>query len=216
MIAHSFCCEPASESVTPSQGPPMTDDQIGEIRKEFKPGLDNLIAGVIIGVLLVAGGCALIYLPLNGVIEAEGHLPWWVDKGWCWGAVALIGALGIGLIVGGVALILWMRSLVSFRVRVGQAGLSIAERKAERFVAWGDIVSIEETHLHERPPILKGVAKYALPKLTSRSYVLNLREGEPFGFDGNTVKGHNNLAEMIRAETDPRNIPWEIKDEQGY
>ena len=68
----------------------MTTQQLGEIRREFKPGLENLIAGIIIGLMLIGGGCALVYLGTHGVIESGGVLPFWTGKGkkgWCWGAV---------------------------------------------------------------------------------------------------------------------------------
>ena len=50
----------------------------------------------------------------------------------------------------------------------------------------------------------------------SRSFVVTVRAGEPFAFDGNTVKGHGKLAEMIKEQTGPRNVPWEVKEEHGY
>lgn len=196
----------------------MSSDPIGDIRREFKPGMENLVAGIIIGLLLVGGGCAAVYFPTRGVIDSGGDLPAWTDKGqsgWSWGAAGILAALGIGAILGGVFLIRWIRSLFSFRVRVGRHGLGVADRSGGRVIRWDDIVSVEEVHLSERPPVLKGVAKYALPKVVSKSYVLALRAGEPFGFDGNTVKGHNQLAQLIREETGPRDVPWQIREEHA-
>lgn len=193
--------------------PDMSDQEIGEIRGEFKPGLENIIAGFIIGLLLIGAGGAGVYFPVNGVIEARGNLPFWVEKGWCWGAVGLGLALAIGAIVGGVILILWMRSLTSLRVRVGAHGLSVTRKDETRVIAWPDIVSVLETHLYERPPILKGVAKYALAKVLSKFFALATKEGEPFRFDGNTIKGHVILADIIKKETDRRGVPWEVVEE---
>jgi hypothetical protein len=191
----------------------MMTQEIGEFRWEFKPGLENIVAGIIIGLLLIGAGGAGVYFPVKGVIESRGNLPFWVEKGWCWGAVGLCMALAIGAIVGGVALILWMRSLVSLRVRVGSHGLSVTRKDETRVIAWPDIVSVQETHLYERAPLLKGVAKYALPKVLSKSFMLTTKDGEPFGFDGNTIKGHTMLADVIKKETDRRGIPWEIVEE---
>jgi hypothetical protein len=191
----------------------MIAQEIGEIRGEFKPGLENIIAGIIIGLLLISAGGAGVYFPVNGVIESHGNLPFWVEKGWCWGAVGLLMALAIGAIVGGVFLIRWMRSLIFLRVRVGSIGLSVTQRDETRVIAWPDIVSVQETHLYERPPLLKGVAKYALPKALSKSFMLTTKYGEPFGFDGNTIRGHVILADVIKKETDQRGIPWEIVEE---
>jgi hypothetical protein len=197
----------------------MAAEQLGEIRREFKPGLENLVAGIIIGLLMVGGGCAAVFFSTNGVIESGGSLPLWTEKGqkgWSWGAAGIFAALGVGLIIGGLFLIRWVRSLFSFRVRIGQNGFSVIDKRTARVVGWEDIQSVQETHLYERPPLLKGVAKYALPKMMSKSYIVKLKQGEPFAFDGNTIKGHSKLAQLIKEETERRNIPWEIVEEHGY
>jgi hypothetical protein len=196
----------------------MITEQLGEIKREFRPGLENLIAGIIIGLLMIGGGCTLMYFATNGVIESGGALPFWTgkgEKGWSWGAVGIAAAMGIGLAIGGFFLIRWVRSLFSFRVRIGQNGFAVIDKQTVRVFGWEDIISVQETHLHERPPLLKGVAKYALPEMTSKSFFVKIKEGEPFAFDGNTIKGHSKLAKMIKEETERRNIPWEIVEEHG-
>ena len=196
----------------------MTIDELGEFRREFKPGLETIIAGIIMGVLLMAGGGALTYFAVMGGIGSGGNLPFWREKGepgWSWGAIALAGAMGIGLMMGGFFLIRWMRSLVSLRVCVCQNGFAVIDRKSTQIVAWEEIDSVQETHLYQRPPVLKGVAKYALPKLMSKSFLVRITGREPFGFDGDTIKGHSKLAQMIKEETDRRNISWEIVEEHG-
>lgn len=192
----------------------MTDRDLGEFRREFKPGMENLVAGIIIGVLLISGGCAALYFPNKAAIQSHFDLPFWVEKGWCWGAVILLSLLGVGLIVGGLSLIGWMRSLVSLRVSVCQHGLLISEKNSNRVIIWDEIGSVQETHLYERLP-LKGAAKYALPKMMNKIFLVKMKEGESFGFDGNTIKGHTKLAQMIKDETDSRNIAWEIVEEQA-
>jgi hypothetical protein len=193
----------------------MEAQDLGEIRKEFKPGLENLIAGTVIGLLLFGGGCAAVFFSAKGVVESHGDLPVWAERGWCWGAAAIFTALGIGLVVGGFFLIRWMRSLSSLRVRVGRNGFAVTERDVTRVFAWQDILSVQETHLYERPPILKGVAKYALPKMLSKSFLVVANGRQGFGFDGNTIKGHTKLAQLIKAETDRLNIPWEVVEEHA-
>ncbi len=196
--------------------PNMTVEQIGEVRKEFRPGLDNLIAGIVIGLLLMGAGGAGVIVVSRAVIEKGGDLPVWADTGWSWGAIALLGVVGLGAMAGGFFLIRWIRSLFSFRVRIGQDGFAVIDRASVRVIGWDEVAAVQETHLYERPPILKGVAKYALPKTMSKSYVLKVTSGKPFAFDGNNVKGHNKLAAMIREETDRRNVPWEVVEEHGY
>jgi len=197
----------------------MTAEELGEIKRVFKPGLENLVAGIVLGLLLIVGGCALVFLGISGVIESGGNLAVWTErdqKGWSWGAAGAFAALGLGLVVGGILLIRWVRSLFSFRLCVGQNGFVVSDKKGERVVGWDDIVSVQETHLYERPPILKGPAKYALPKTMSKSFIVIVKQGEPVAFDGNTIKGHSKLAKMIQEETGRRNIPWEIVEKHGY
>jgi hypothetical protein len=181
----------------------MTTEQLGETRREFKPGLENLVAGIIIGLLMIGGGGALPCLPTNGVIESGGRLPFWAERGWCWGAVGILAALAIGLMIAGFFLIRWMRSLFSFRERIAQNGFLVSDEKTARVIGWEEILSVEETHIDKRLPLLKGVAKYALPKMMSKSFTVNVKQGEPFAFDGNMIKGHTKLAQMLKDETDP-------------
>jgi hypothetical protein len=193
----------------------MNAQDIGEIRREFKPGLENLFAGIVIGLLLIGAGCTGLFFSAKAVIESRGNLPFYVEKGPCWALVALFSALETAAIVGGVSLIRWIRSLSSLRVAVGVHGLSVTRRDETVAIAWADIVSVRETRLYERPPLLKGVAKYALPKVMSKNYRLEMNGHEPFHFDGNAIKGHVILAEMIKEDTDRRDIPWEIVEEHA-
>jgi hypothetical protein len=217
--AHSGEINSRSASIIGWKGDPMTAEQLGEIRRDFRPGFENLVAGIIIGLLMIAGGCAAVFFPTFALIESGGSVPVWTEKGqkgWSWGAAGIFAVIGVGLVIGGIFLIRWVRSLFSFRLRVGQNGFAVSEKKAMRVVGWDDIVSVQEIHLYERPPLLKGVAKYALPKTMSRSFVLIAKQGDPVAFDGNTIKGHSKLAKMIQEETSRRNIPWEIVEKQGY
>jgi hypothetical protein len=72
----------------------MAPIEIGRVRQEFKPGLENLIAGVIIGLLLIGGSCAITFFAVKAVFENRGHLAFWVDKGPSWGAVLSSGVPG--------------------------------------------------------------------------------------------------------------------------
>jgi hypothetical protein len=194
----------------------MDAEELGEIRREFKPGLENIIAGIIIGILLIGAGCAAVYFPIMGALESAGPLPFWTEKGqkgWSWGAVGIFVALGLGLLVGGFFLVQWMRSLVSLRIYIGANGFAVSQKKTTQIFAWEEIESVRETRLYERPPILKGVAKYALPKMMSKIFLITIKERDSFGFDGNSIKGHSKLAQMIKDETDRRSIPWEIVEE---
>ncbi len=194
----------------------MTAEQIGEIRREFKPGIERIAAGVLIGLLLIGAGCALIFLPANGVAESGGNLPFSKEgPGWSWAAAGLMAAIGAGLAAGGFFLIRWVLSLLSFRVRIGEKGVAVFRKKAVRVFVWDDIELVQETHLYQGLPVVKGVARHALPKMMSKRFVVRMKQGEPFAFDADTIRGPSQLAKMIREETEPRNIPWEIVEKYG-
>ncbi len=190
----------------------MFVQEIGEIRREFKPAYENVIAGIIIGLLMIGGGCTALFFLVKAVIDSRGSLPFWAEKGWCWGAIGLGGALGLGLIAGGAFLVRWMSSVFSLRVKVGTDGLSVTRKGETQVIAWPDIMSIQETHLYES--VARGVVKYALPKVMSQTFLLKIKDREPFAFDANTIRGHVLLAHMIKKETDQRDIPWEIVEMQ--
>jgi hypothetical protein len=191
----------------------MTDPEVGEIKRVFKPGMEELIAGVIIGSLLIAGGCPLVFFPAKFVIDSRGDLPFWAEKGGSWVTLLLGCGIGIGLLFCGVFMFWWMRWLSSLRLRLGEYGFAVSEREGTRVFLWPDIVAVRETHLYERPPILKGVAKYALPKMRSKCFIVYRKDCQQFAFDGTSFNGHTKLAKMIKEETDKHDVPWEIVEQ---
>lgn len=188
---------------------------IGRVRCTFKPGKDNLVAGVIIGLLMIAGGIAVGYLVISGVITSPAALPLWAEHGWCWAAVAIAGLVDAGLLVGGILLIAWMRNLASMRVDVGPSGFSVSTRTGIQVFLWDEIASVTETHLYERPPVLKGPAKLLLPEVKSRSYLVRRKDAEQFAISGTTIRGHEALAGVIKAGIGGRDVSWEIVEEHA-
>ena len=100
----------------------MPPIEIGKLQREFRPGMENLVAGVIIGLLLIGGGCVLGAFTIKGIIESRGQLPVWEDKGFSWGAACIFAFIVIIMIVGGALLIRWIWSLASLRVYVALGG----------------------------------------------------------------------------------------------
>lgn len=107
-----------------------------------------------------------------------------------------------------------MRSLLSLRVRVAEGGLSVNQKARTRTIAWPEISAVEEIHLYE-PMVSRGVGKHVLPRVMSQSYVIKIKDQEPFSFDVNTIRGHVMLAQMIKKETDRRNIVWELTESRA-
>ena len=193
----------------------MAPPEIGDIQRTFKPGADNLVAGIIISLLLIGGGSAIGYAATKGVIDSRGQLPLWVEKGWCWGAVAMAGAIAVGLVVGGVYLIGWIRSLSSLRVHVGADGFAVSGRDEETSFNWAQIASVTETHLYERSPLVKGPAKLLLPQKKSTSFVIRRDDGGEFALDGNTLREHEAFADIIRSRLEGRGIQWDVVEEHA-
>jgi hypothetical protein len=194
----------------------MTAEEIGQIRREFKPGMERIVAGIVVGLLLIGGGCALIFLVASGVAESGGNLPVFKEgRGWSWAAAGLMSVIGLGLITGGFILIWWVLSLLTFRVHVGENGIAVLRKKAVQVIGWDDIASVEETHLYQSPPIIKSAARHLLPKAKSKHFVVKMRQGNPLRFDADSIRGPSQLAKMIREATEPRNIPWEIVERYG-
>jgi hypothetical protein len=175
----------------------MTVQEIGAVRGEFKPAFEERVAGFIIGLLIIGAWCAELCFVATAVIQSGGRLPLWAEKGWSWGAIAISGALAIGLIVGGVFFVRWLSSPFSLRVRVASGGLSVTRKDETQVIAWSDIDSVEEIHLY-KPMVSRGLAKYVLPKVMSESFTLNMTGREPFTFGANTIRGHTFLAQMIK------------------
>jgi hypothetical protein len=147
-------------------------------------------------------------------ISRGASLPWFHEKDISWVAVLILGALGLLAIVGGVALILWVKRLFSLRILVCPSGLVEVQRGQILSCRWEDIAQVEETILHEHLPLKHGL-KYVAPVGKSRSYVVRRRDGKEFVFDGNRVKGLGRLAKLLRQEAETRAIPWMIKEESN-
>jgi hypothetical protein len=191
----------------------MAPLEIDRVRQEFKPGLENLIAGVIIGLLLIGGACTIIVFAVKGVFENRGRLPFWVDKGPSWGAMIIMSAIAIAMIVGGTFLIRWMRSLWSLHVYLGEKGFAVSQEHNVDLFIWNQIAGVTETYVFERPPILKGPAQLLLPKVKSKRFLVTRKDEKQSVFDGNAIRSHELLAKFIKRQTDPLGIPWSIVEE---
>jgi hypothetical protein len=191
----------------------MVPLEIGRVRQEFKPGLENLVAGVIIGLLLIGGGGGIIIVGAKTAFENRAGLPLWADKGPSWGAALLMSAIAIAMIVGGTFLIQWMRSLWSLRVHLGEKGFAVSRQHDVDVFLWNQIESVTETHVFERPPLLKGPAQLLLPKVQSKRYSVKRKDDKEFFFDANAIRSHDMLAGFIKRQTDPLSVPWGVVEE---
>lgn len=83
----------------------MASEGIGAVRRDFKPAIENTVAGIIIGVLMLGGGVAALGFLVNALVQSRGNLPFWAEKGWSWGALGLLSVLSVALILSGIWLL---------------------------------------------------------------------------------------------------------------
>jgi hypothetical protein len=127
---------------------------------------------------------------------------------------AIIGAVAsLGLVLGGALLLRWMWVLCWLRVRVGEDGFTLVEKRATRKIGWREIISVRETHKYRRTRNGSYIETVNGGYMKDISYLVTIKNGAPFKFGANEIKGHTKLASMIKAETDRRNIPWEIVED---
>jgi hypothetical protein len=189
--------------------------RLGDLIEEFRPMMGNIVAGMIISAAMVLGGAAAILLPLRQAYLAHWHLPLNVETGWSWLAVGGFALIGVLLVVFGALLAIYSKGLMSRRVELRENGFRYCSRKSGEDVTWAEVNLVQETNLHERPPILKGPAKLLVPKIVSTSYTLNTASGRKYCFNGNSIKAIKRFGELLRAEAGRRSLNWETIEEHG-
>jgi hypothetical protein len=172
-------------------------EQLGGLRQRFTPGCANLFAGIALGLLLIAGGLALA----SGAAWAATHPRVPAGKGDAPPALLWLAAAACLVLAGcGVGLLWWtIRGLARQQILVCQKGLVYDDGETLLIVRWKDISSVVVTETQEYFP-LKGGEKYLAPMGKSKSYVVTLRGGGGFYFDGSTVSRPGRLATLIRDE----------------
>jgi hypothetical protein len=194
---------------------PAEVESLGSPTGQYRPGGANLVAGIIIGCLLIGGGCAILFVTIRDLIRSGGHIPLAAEQGISWVAVGIASLFVIGLLFGGLSLIRWVRSTSMLRVYVCPGGFYYRCRTKTVAFPWDQISSVRETILHERLPLAQGLAKHAMPVMMSRGFVVRRIGGEEFGFDGNTLQGHERLGEILRDEARKRDICWEVVEKRA-
>jgi hypothetical protein len=192
-----------SEQNTPDTSPSLgvLVQEFGGTREAFRPSIANLIAGVIIGLLLIGGGLAFISGFLYLYLRPEGN-----DL-----QTTLFGlAVGIVLIASGILFIYVMKRMFSYRLVVCTRGFIRQVGRDTDCCQWEDIASVTEEVKTDHLP-LQGVAKYAAPVGKSRSYTIRRKDGEEFLFDLDTIKRLGRFGKMVREEAEKRGIPWIVE-----
>jgi hypothetical protein len=189
-----------------------TAESLGKPIYQQQSSRSNLIAGIILSLLMVGGAAGLIWYAAREVWRTRGQLPWWVERGFSWGAVGISGAIALALLIGGVCLFIWSRSMFSFRLYVCGDGFYFSKSGKVTVFAFDEIAKVEETIIHERLPIVKGAARHLMPAKTSRSYRVRRSDGEQFVFNANVIPRTSLLAGPLATAAKERNIPWTTQE----
>lgn len=189
-----------------------TIESLGKRIYEQKASTANLIAGIILGILMVAGGVTIATFAVREVVNVRANLPLYAEHGMSWAAAGLMLLLGGGLAVGGVWLVLWAKSMFSFRLVVCSDGFYYQKKGETDVFAWQEIVSVQETIAHERLPIVKGAARHLMPTKTSRGYRVRRCDAKEFFFDANVLSRPSLLAGPLATAAQARGIPWQTRE----
>jgi hypothetical protein len=185
---------------------------LGEPISEFRPGFDNLIAGVILAFLLAGVCCLGLTWLLIDTSRNWRTMPLFVEKGSCWLAFLLGSALCLGGLVTASFLLRWVRRTWTLKVRFHPGGLSVENASKVELYPWDDIAAVTETIDHERLPLAHGAASFLMPSKISYSYLVARSDGCSYLFTGNIVRDILGFARRLREETDERSIPWEVQE----
>jgi predicted Zn-ribbon and HTH transcriptional regulator len=176
-------------------------DSLGEVRHTFKPKMANIFAGVIIGLLLIVGGLSLaIFLTVR-----EDPKP--LDDKNRIAKYAFIAALGIVAPIGGVALLVRMKSFLTHRVTLHDEGFRYALGRRDDAYLWSDVRKISEIFTHEQLKVLK-VPGASLRNIDQRLQI-SVRNGKDCGFTVNSIDDVPRFAQCLKAISEKRSIPWE-------
>jgi hypothetical protein len=139
-------------------------ERLGNKIEEFGPNTANLVVGYVFGILLGIAGLVVLFLALKTLVEKGGELPFQAERGASWMAVGWGSVLGVGALVGGLALVFYVRSLFASRTCVCSEGFFTVNRggRIETY-PWSDLERIEETVQQQYVP-LQGALKNAVPR----------------------------------------------------
>jgi hypothetical protein len=182
---------------------------LGNVIEEFRPSPENIFAGIVIALLLLAGGLGGIGWVISRVIAAGGNMPAAANHEWSWLSAGLLGILFAGLATGGGFVFRYARGLRSYRIAVYEHGLLFTSRGSAREVPWKQIHHVEVLVQKEYFP-LKGTAKHALPMGTSRSYTIHLQDDWETSVGANEARRIGRFGQLLEEYVEKCGVEWRI------
>lgn len=185
------------------------DVKFGKPLLVFRPMTGNILAGFIISILLVIAGIASAGFPLRAASRKNWNLPNFDENHLCWVYVGVAVVFGIGLFMGGLALVIYSSSLLSRRLEIYEAGF-VNFNCGCQDVKWMDVVRVCETIVYARPPVLHFPANLLVPKVANASYSIFTKTGEQIDFDGNSVFKIKRLGSLLRSKAEVYGWTWDL------
>jgi hypothetical protein len=176
-------------------------ESLGTLRQEFKPKLSNVVAGSIIGLVLLVGGISLAVFMIRRPDTRQLETG---DKIAKYGFIAFAGILGP---LGGFGLLYWMKQLASHRVSVHENGFSYAYGGENELCHWSDVTKVSEVFTEEELKVLKVPG--AKIKNLDRSFVVHRKDGKTFNFSVNSIDSMRRFADLLKQASRKHNIAWE-------
>jgi hypothetical protein len=158
---------------------------------------------------MLFGGVAAVWLPCREASLAGWQLPMHAEYGWSWGALGLWSLLGIGFMIGGVALAEYSRRLYLGGVLVCTNGMRIYTHRTSDDVLWTEIEKIDEVIVYESPPLASVLIKHLLPKIARKAYVVVTKVGNAYRFNEGSIHAIDRLCGVLQKQARRGEIPWE-------
>jgi hypothetical protein len=176
---------------------PETLTAVGNVTHTFQPGRANVLAGYVLGILMIIGGLYLVRFPLRAVqVQAiQDRI----------GAFVFVIVFGL-LPVGGLAMLVWINRLGSRRVLFGSKGVACAHRHHADICLWEHAAEIREVFTHYSIPLLKFPGA-AIRRVAYRLAVQRT-DGKTLWFTPDSVRNLPELARRLREVSDRNGIPW--------
>lgn len=184
------------ESHAGSESSLLSSGELGELKQEFTPATEELVAGVILGIVFTGLGIA-------GLLFAPDHV----------GTPATL-LFGLFIIVG-VGAVLWTTLVARkalTRVTVYSNGLRYSCGAVLEEIPWDQVTGVKVLVSREHLPIVKGPLKYAMPSVEHCTFVLRREDGFECRFGKGNVRGAKQLGQIVRHEAENRGIPWYVEN----
>lgn len=183
------------------------ESKLGWLLGAFRTATASLVAGVVLGVMLLGLGLAILGWLLWQTVGAGFALPLAASEEMSWLGVGVVGGLSGGLGVVGGLLIARARRLSRSCLVVAAHGFSWVRVAQVEMVAWSEIEAFRETAEGEPFPLLNFLT-WMLPKRKGIHYEAFTTDGRRFSFSANTVQQVGRLRAIFRQVATELAIPW--------